>query len=67
MFDKKKPTQYQKRLLDQIQSVEDDTLRDFISECVFLEFAHRSECNFPVRKLRQLVDAYADLSEGEEQ
>lgn len=65
MSGKKKPTQYQKRLLDQIQSVQDENLQELISECIWLEFKHKSEFNFPMRNVKDLIEKYADLLEGE--
>ena len=59
------PTNYQKRLFDQINGIEDVNLREMISECVYIEYKYRSAASFPIKQIKDLVDNYAGLSEGE--
>jgi len=59
------PTNYQKRLFDQINGIEDVNLREMISECVYIEYKYRSAASFPIKQIKDLVDNYARLSEGE--
>lgn len=63
---KPKLTGSQKRLLKLFKQVEDEDVREIMTEVVVLEGKYRSG-NFPVRKVRDVVDVVARLQESKEE
>lgn len=61
----RQPTQYQRRLFDQIQKINNEILREMICESLYIEYRNRSALNFPIRQIKDLVDARASLIEKE--
>jgi hypothetical protein len=55
-------TKSQQRLLELFSDIEDETIKEIMSEVVMLESRHRSG-NFPLRDVRNIVDREANLIE----
>lgn len=57
----------QKRLLELIMGIEDENIREIIIEVMNIEKSNRSSHNFPIRKVKDVVDSVARLQEGIEE
>ena len=59
------PTKSLQRLLNLFAKIEDEDIREIISEVVFIESKHRSSSakNFPMREVRNVIDNTARLQE----
>jgi len=60
-----KLTRSQHRLVKLFNEIEDEDIREILSEVVSLESKHRSSSakNFPIRRVRDAVDSVARLQE----
>lgn len=60
-------TKTQKRLLALFNDIEDEDIRAIIADVLGVEAANRSAHNFPIRKVREIVDSVARKQESEEE
>jgi hypothetical protein len=50
---------FQKRFLEHFQEIEDEAVKELLADIIDIESKNRSLINFPIRKIRDAVDAYA--------
>ena len=58
-------TKTQKRLLRLFKNIKEEDIREIIIEVIGIESSNRSSHNFPIRKVREVVDDFARLQESE--
>jgi hypothetical protein len=63
----KQLTKTQKRLVRLFKNVQDENIREIINEVIVIESANRSTHNFPIRKIREVVEDAAKLQENNEE
>lgn len=56
-------TKTQKRLVNLFKHVNDENIREIIIEVIGIEATNRSAHNFPIRKVREVVEDIARLQE----
>jgi hypothetical protein len=62
----KRLTRTQKRLVNLFKNVNDENIREIIIEVIDIEAKNRSSHNFPIRKVREVVEDIARLQEKDE-
>lgn len=62
------PTKFQKRMLSLFEQIDDPDLKEVMANVVMLESRYRSSSaeRFPLREIRDIVDAAARRQEGME-
>ena len=61
----KQLTKTQKRLMKLFKDIPDENIREIIIEVIGIEAANRSSHNFPIRKVKEVVDDFGKLQESE--
>lgn len=64
-MDRSKLTKTQTRLLKLFNKIEDENIREIIIEVINIEKTYRSSHNFPIRKVRDVIDSISNYQESQ--